>query len=173
MAPEPRSHSAIIAQRTAALAARPGPGSAARPGAPAAAPRALILWTAGGSLGAVGLAEVEAVLPFRGCARLPTREPACLGVLGHAGRFYSVMDLPRLLGISADSDSDTDPGTDAGAERAHLLLLRGAAPALALAVDRVLGRFDLPDRGDTTEYEGRLVSILDLAPWRQRFAARP
>lgn len=167
MAAEAPNPGTIIARRTAALAARPGPKAAEGVMAPDASRRALILWTAGGSLGAIDLAEVEAVLPFRGCARLPTREAACLGVFSHAGRFFSVMDLPRLLGMSADASAN------GGAERAHLLLLRGTAPALALAVDRVLGRFDLPDRGDNTEYEGRVVSILDPAPWRQRFGARP
>jgi hypothetical protein len=101
------------------------------------------------------------------------REPAVLGVIGRAGRFYSVIGLRRLLALSgmalsgmALSGSD-ESGPDAMA--AHLLLLRGAAPHLALAVDRVLGRYDLAGNGPTFDLDGRLVALFDPETLHRRF----
>ncbi len=143
----------LLDRRTTALATRP-----ARAGTVAVqAMRSLIVWSLGDSLYGIEVAAVAAVIPFVGCARVPTREAACLGVIGRAGRFYSVIGLRRLLGAGAD---DAPP--------LHLLLLRGAAPYLALAVDRVLGRFDLPADGPAPDLDGRLVALFDPA---ERLAA--
>ncbi len=133
---------ALLDRRTTALATR-GAHTPAQPEAPA---RPLILWSLGESLFGTEVSAIAAVIPFAGCARVPTREAACLGVIGRAGRFYSVIGMRRLLGLSG---GERQPG--------HLLLLRGAAPFLALAVDRVLGRFDLAG-GPTLLFEGRLVA---------------
>jgi hypothetical protein len=142
---------ALLDRRTMALATRPARGGAR-------APQLLqtrIVWSLGDSLFAIDVAAVAAVIPFSGCALVPTREAACLGVIGRAGRFYSVIGLRRLLGPAEAADG--------GGRPAHLLLLRGAAPYLALAVDRVLGRFDLPAEGPALELDGRLVALFDPA----------
>jgi chemotaxis signal transduction protein len=143
----------LLDRRTTALATRP-PRAGANAGR---AQRSLIIWSLGDSLYGIEVAAVAAVIPFAGCARVPTREAACLGVIGRAGRFYSVIALRRLLGAAA-----------AEAPPLHLLLLRGGAPYLALAVDRVLGRFDLPADGPASELDGRLVALFDPA---ERLAA--
>ena len=92
---------------------------------------------------------------------MPTREPAYLGVVGRADRFYSVIGMSRLLGVA--------PGD---ARPRHLLLLRGAAPYLALAVDQVLGRLDLVASGLPSDpamsLDGRLVAPFAPAELRAR-----
>jgi chemotaxis signal transduction protein len=142
---------ALLDRRTTALATR----GVRRPAQPETAARPLILWSLGESLFGTEVGAVAAVIPFAGCARVPTREAACLGVIGRAGRFYSVIGMRRLLGLGPGlSTGERPPG--------HLLLLRGAPPYLALAVDRVLGRFDLtpagPTGGPAFSFEGRLVA---------------
>jgi hypothetical protein len=144
---------ALLDRRTTVLATRPPrAGTLVEQ-----ARRSLIIWSLGDSLYGIEVAAVAAVIPFAGCARVPTREAACLGVIGRAGRFYSVIGLCRLLGAPV---AETPP--------LHLLLLRGAAPYLALAVDRVLGRFDLLADGAAPELDGRLVALFDPA---ERLAA--
>ena len=149
---------ALLDRRTTALATRSSRVSAhlgeARPGEAA---QPLIVWGLGEILFHTELGAVAAIVPFAGCARVPTREPAVLGVIGRGGRFYSVIGMRRLLSLAA---SDTEPG--------HLLLLRGAAPYLALAVDRVLGRFDFPAGGPALSFEGRLVAPMGPAELRDR-----
>jgi hypothetical protein len=153
MQPDADRTAALLARRTTALATRPP-----RAGTVVAqARRSLIIWSLGDSLYGIEVAAVAAVIPFANCARVPTREAACLGVIGRAGRFYSVIGLRRLLGAAAD---DPPP--------LHLLLLRSAAPYFALAVDRVLGRFDLAADGPASELDGRLVALFDPA---ERLAA--
>jgi chemotaxis signal transduction protein len=143
----------LLDRRTTALATRP-PRAGSVSGQ---VRRSLIVWSLDESLYGIEVAGVAAVIPFAGCARVPTREAACLGIIGRAGRFYSVIALRRLLGAAA-----------AAAPPLHLLLLRGGAPYLALAVDRVLGRFDLPADGPASELDGRLVALFDPA---ERLAA--
>jgi chemotaxis signal transduction protein len=142
---------ALLDRRTMALATRPPRGGAQAP----QLLQARIVWSLGDSLYAIDVAAVAAVIPFAGCALVPTREAACLGVIGRAGRFYSVIGLRRLLGVA-----EADAG---GGRPGHLLLLRSSAPYLALAVDRVLGRFDLPAEGPAPEIDGRLVALFDPA----------
>jgi hypothetical protein len=128
---------------------------------PAKAKQSVIVWSVGDSLFGTEVAAVAGVIPFAGCARVPTREASCLGVIGRGGRFYSVIGMRRLLSMPA---GDGAPG--------HLLLLRGAAPSLALAVDRVLGRFDLAAGGaafaPAFAFEGRLVAAWGPAELRDR-----
>ncbi|GAB0114764.1 chemotaxis protein CheW [Acidisoma sp. C75] len=159
---------AILAARMAALAARGGRGRAAAADQPL---RHLLLAEAGGMIAGIDLAAVEAVTPFLGCARLPNRQPACLGVIGRGGRFYSVLHLATLLG-AASGGRDAAEGAGRGDAR-HLILLAQAAPALALAADTVLGRFSLPEGPAGLDFEGRPVTLLDLAAWRQRLGAVP
>ncbi len=139
----------LLDRRTTALAARPPRKGEGPEPTQQGRSLALIIWSLGETLYGTDVAAVASVFPFAGCAWVPTREPACLGVIGRAGRFYSVIGMRRLLGAAAG----TTPG--------HLLLLRGPAPHLALAVDRVLGRFDLPAKGPALELEGRLVAVVD------------
>jgi hypothetical protein len=143
----------ILDRRTTTLATRPPRGASGLE----RLQRSLIIGSLGEGLWGMDVAVVAAVISFAGCARVPTREPACLGVIGRSGRFYSVIGLSRLLGV-ASGDGNPDGGAPG-----HLLLLRGAAPYLALAVDRVLGRFDLAVTGPALELDGRLVALLDPA----------
>lgn len=148
---------AILDRRTAFLASR----EAATTGR-ATPRRPVIVWALGESLYGMDVGHVAAVLPFAGCAPVPTRAPACLGVIGRSGRFYSVIGMRVLAGIApallAEAAAEPDPP-------AHLLLLRGAPP-IALAVDRVLGRFDLADTGATLDLGGRLVATIEPAAIR-------
>ena len=148
---------ALLDRRTTALATRPARGAVP----PSLATQSLIIWGVGESLFGTEVAAVAAVIPFAGVTRVPTREAACLGVIGRGGRFYSVIGMRRLLGLGT---GDSPPR--------HLLLLRGAAPYLALAVDQVLGRFDLSSAGSTggsaMSFEGRLVAPLAPAELRAR-----
>ena len=145
---------ALLDRRTAALATRPGRGAAS---AQPEARQSLIIWGVGESPFATDVGSVAAVIPFAGCARVPTREAACIGVIGRAARFYSVICMRRLLAMPASEERPR-----------HLLLLRGNAPYLALAVDRVLGRFDLATGGGALSFEGRLVAPFDPAELRTR-----
>lgn len=152
---------AILDRRTAALAARETE-TASR----AIARRPVIVWALGDGLAGLDVGHVAAVTPFAGCAPVPTQAAACLGVIGRAGRFYSVIGMRALAGITAALQTEEAPSPDAPA---HLLLLRGAPP-IALAVDRVLGRFDLPDTGATLDLGGRLVAMMEPATIRAGLA---
>ncbi|MBW4024082.1 MAG: hypothetical protein HIU92_13300 [Proteobacteria bacterium] len=154
---EDQRAAALLDQRTTALAAR-----AARRGAQAdqdrdQQPVSLIVWGLGAGLYGTDVAAVAAITPFARCARVPTRVPSCLGVIGRAGRFYSVIGMRRLLGVASTVPQDGEDAPD-GAQPGHLLLLRGAAPHLAFAVDRVLGRFEFRGYGAAPELDGRLVA---------------
>ena len=157
MSREEARAAALLDRRTTALATRAAGRGPARDAAPA---QTLIIWSLEQSLFGTEVEAVAAVIPFAGCARVPTREPACLGVIGRAGRFYSVIAMRRLLGLATGA-----------AEPRHLLLLRGAAPYLALAVDGVLGRFDLAGGGPAMQFEGRLVAPFTPAEVRARLSA--
>jgi chemotaxis signal transduction protein len=156
---------ALLDRRTTKLATRPArvsvsaEGYAGQADPPPARP--LIIWGLGDSLFGTEVGAIAAVIPFGPCARVPTRELACLGVIGRAGLFYSVIGMRRLLGLGA---ADARPG--------HLLLLRGAAPYLAMAVDRVLGRFDASvsdlASGPAISFEGRLVAPFTTVELRDR-----
>lgn len=147
---------AILDRRTRALAER-------QMGAETAIRRALVITAVGQSLIGIDIADVAAVMPFEGCAAMPMRDPTVLGVIGRAGRFYSVIGLRRLLSMPVTDDAGSE------ATSAHLLLLRGAAPHLALAVDRVIGRFDLAGSGPNFDLDGRVVALFDLEALRRRF----
>lgn len=142
----------ILARRTAALAERGAAEMRQRQ-------RPFLVAALGPSLFAFALPEVASVIPFAGCARMPMRDPAVIGVVGQAGRFHSVIDLRRWLALPQEADAPTP---------AHLLLLRGAAPHLALAVDRVLGQFALSGEDAALELDGRLVALFDVSAMRGR-----
>jgi chemotaxis signal transduction protein len=160
---------ALLDRRTTALATRhlrPGTrsgGASPAEAQPVEAMQSLMIWGLGESLFGTDAGAIAAVVPFTGCARVPTREAACLGVIGRAGRFYSVIGMRRLLGQA--------PGE---MRPAHLLLLRGAAPYLALAVDHVLGRLDvaaaLAVPAPSWSFEGRLVAPFDVAGLQARLS---
>lgn len=147
---------AIIERRTRLLAER-------KAGAVTVAPtRAMIIARVGQNLLGFGMADIAAVIPFEGCARMPMQDPAVLGVIGRAGRFYSVIGMRRILAVSGAEDS-------AGAAPAHLLLLRDGTAHLALAVDRVLGRFDLPGTGASFDLDGQLGAVFSVGTLLARF----
>jgi len=154
---------AILDRRTAVLAARESAAAVAR----ATPRRAVILWSVGAARAAMDLGHVAAVIPFAGCAAVPTQLAACLGVIGWSGRVHSVISMRALAGTAGLALPEGD-GAAAGEAPRHLILLRGAAPHLALAVDSVLGRFDLPDTGETLEHDGTLLPLLDPAALRTR-----
>jgi chemotaxis signal transduction protein len=151
----------LLERRLRALARRAAPAAKAD----AAPVHAQVVWSLGPSLFGIDVEAVRAVIPFPGCTAVPGRQPACLGVISRMGRFYSVIGLRRLMALPEDEP----PG--------HLLLLRGAAPYLALAVDRVLGRFEVTRRtggaggeilGGSPEVAGGLVAGFDPGPLLQR-----
>ncbi len=156
---------ALLDRRTVTLATRAAARGAPSGAAPAQRQQTLIIWGLDQSLFGTEVEAIAAVIPFAGCARVPTREAACLGVIGRAGRFYSVIGMRRLLRFAG---GDAEPH--------HLLLLRGAAPYIALAVDRVLGRFEVeagspaasPSSAPAWSFEGRLVAPCAPADVRAR-----
>lgn len=105
-----------------------------------------------------------------------------LGVFGHGGRLYSLLELARLLG---------DPVDEAAPGEGTMLLLRWSDRRIALRVDRVLGLLGLRRAGQDgglgildgdvrpagsepatgPEAEGRLVVLIDQARLRDSIAA--
>lgn len=150
---------AILDRRTTFLASRET-ATASR----ATLRRAVIVWALGDGLAGMDVGQVVGVLPFAGCALVPTQAAACLGVIGRAGRFYSVIDMRALIGTKPAFPAEAAADSD---RPAHLLLLRGT-PAIALAVERVLGRFDLADTGATLDLGGRPVAVMEPAAIRMR-----
>jgi chemotaxis signal transduction protein len=140
----------VLDRRTAALAGRLADAIVVES-------RPKIIWCLGESLFGIDPEMVSVVIPYPGCTAVPGRQPAVLGVMSRRGRFYSVIGLRRLMAMAED------------VAPSHLLLLRGPAPYLALAVDRVLGRLDVavPPSPDApavilgTAGEGRLVTLFD------------
>lgn len=154
---------AILDRRTAVLAGRQNATARAHE----TPRRAVILWSVGAGRAAMDLGHVAAVIPFAGCAAVPTQLAACLGVIGWSGRVHSVISMRALAG-TADLPPPAGDGAAASEPLRHLILLRGAAPHLALAVDSVLGCFDLPDTGATLDHDGALVPLLEPAALRAR-----
>lgn len=125
---------------------------------------------ASGALYAIPLNRIARVTLFRRVAAAPSSNPALLGVSGLSGKLYHVFDLGRLMRAAS---------SEAGG---HLVLLRGAAPAVALRVDRALRVADLVElSGENSSqmrsshpaviafartlqadlFEGQTISILD------------
>ncbi|WP_342150008.1 chemotaxis protein CheW [Methylorubrum sp. SB2] len=73
------------------------------------------------------LAAVASVTPLPPCTALPGAPTTLRGICAISGTIVSVLDLSACLGL----------GT--GAEDSHLVRLRAQEPAMALAVDRVVG----------------------------------
>jgi len=132
---------------------------------------ACLVCEVGGSLYALPIARAARVAPFRRASPMPTANPALLGVMGRAGVFYHVFDLGRLV------------GSGGAHEGGHVVLLRGAAPAIALRVDAAARVADLVELApDATSrmrashpavkgfarpieaglFEGRMISLLDV-----------
>ncbi len=116
---------ALLNARSAALARR---GIAAER---TAALRPYLVCTCGPDRYGLPLEAVAQVMPARACTTVPGAPPALIGLVARAGRVVSVLSLSAALGRSETSE--------AGAGRGHFLILRGTGPAIALAVDRVLG----------------------------------
>jgi hypothetical protein len=113
----------VLAERTRRLAARgDAPASLTHTAS-------LLVWEIAGELHGIPPSEVRAVMPYKGCTPILSREPRCLGVFGWLGGFYSVIDARRLMEAVAEVPED-----------GHLLLLTAATLRIALYVPRVLGR---------------------------------
>lgn len=110
-------------------------GRARRLARPRTAPPAVqsitcLVCEAGQELFGLPLSRLVRVVSARRAAPLPTTNAALVGVTGHAGVFYHVYDLARLV-------------TGSTAERSeHLAMLRGSPP-VALRVDHALRVADL------------------------------
>ncbi|KAB1071542.1 chemotaxis protein CheW [Methylobacterium planeticum] len=125
----------LRAARTAALARR---GSERAGGAGVEAAPGILVCTGGGERYGLPMAAVARVLPARPCTPIPGAPPALLGIVALSGGIVSVIGLARALGRGPARDPARDPGGER-AEEGHLVVLRGGAAPLALAVDRVLG----------------------------------
>lgn len=124
---------------------------------------------AGQELFGLPLTRLVRVVPARRPAALPTSNAALVGVTGHAGVFYHVYDLARLV-------------TGAASERGeHFAMLRGT-PSVALRVDQAVRVAELValDASETSRmranhpavsgfaravqaelFEGRVISLID------------
>ncbi len=107
--------------------------------------RALLVFTAGRGLYAVGAEGVERVTAARFVAPLPSPPPGVVGVATVTGRMRLVIDPGALYGRA-------EP-------RSALVVLHGDAQ-LALAADRVHAVVTVPE-GEPPRYDGRPVQELD------------
>lgn len=140
-APHPRAPTqertlGLLEERSRALARR------GRAAAEATATRSYLVCACGGDRFGLPLAQVAQVLPMRPVTPLPEAGPAVLGLIALAGRVVSLLALARALGRPADP----------AGEAAHVVLVRGGAAPVALAVDRVLGVAEIPDAALDTAY---------------------
>lgn len=115
------------------------------------------------------LSRLVRVVPMRRLSTLPTTNAALVGVTSHAGVFYHVYDLAKLVSGMASARGE------------HLVMLRGA-PAVALRVDIALRVADLVtlDPSETSRigsnhpavsgfarstqaelFDGRVISLID------------
>lgn len=115
----PERLAAMYRERAAALAAR----RVAAAG-PVVGPRALVFELAGERYG-LDFGDVAELLPFAGCTPVPGGPPELLGAIGVRGEIRSVLDLARMLGLSA------------GRGRGYVLFARTDGRTAALRVDRV------------------------------------
>ena len=117
---------ALREARTSALARRGSEQGRSRQAGPASG---FLVCACGGERYGLLLAAVAQVLPTRPCTPVPGAPPALLGIVALSGTIVSVIGLARALGREAGHR----------AEDGHLVVLRGGAAPIALAVDRVLG----------------------------------
>ncbi|GEP00381.1 chemotaxis protein CheW [Methylobacterium haplocladii] len=121
---ETERHRALLDERSAALAAR---GLVDRQ---VGACRDFLVCLVGAEQYGFPLSATAAVMPERGCTKVPGAPAALRGIVAHAGSILSVIDLAEALGFRRD---------DANAGQGHFLRLRADDPPVAFAVDRVLG----------------------------------
>jgi chemotaxis signal transduction protein len=143
---------ALMAERTARLAARER--------RVAAAPRRhLIVCSLGREFYGIDIAACGGVMPFGGAVSISGGHPAILGLVSRHGRTAGVVDLGRILGLTAGAEAETG----------HLIMLRRER-GLALLVDRVHGAFHLPlasaDLGSRPRAETEGVTAYAMAPAR-------
>jgi chemotaxis signal transduction protein len=94
----------------------------------------VMVFALGGTLLALPLQVVRRVTPMAELAEPPACPSLVHGVLDLGGTAVPVLRLCRVLGLP-----EFEPGLDA-----HLIVLAGASPPLALAVERVLELVPLP-----------------------------
>lgn len=90
----------------------------------------VVICNAGRLACALPLEAVEEVLPFRPCVPVPAGPPALIGLYGRTGRAFSVIDLGAAM--AGNRQAEMPAG-------GHFLVLRRAAPRLALWVERADG----------------------------------
>lgn len=125
----PERVEALLAARSAALAARGEVRSDARP------TQTYLVCACGNERYALPLSRVSAVIPALPATPVPGSPAALRGVVALSGSVVSVLDLARMLG----REGGEGPG--------HLIRLRGQEPPIALAVDRALGVAEIGSAG--------------------------
>lgn len=164
-----RTSISATARRHALLAGRARRLARPRTPPPAVETVRCLVCEAGKELYALPLDRLARVVPDRRFAAIPTANAALVGVTAHAGVFYHVYDLAKLI---------TGGAADAGK---HMALLRGA-PAVALRIDEALRVADLVMLEDVATsqmranhpavtgfgqamqaelFEGRAISLID------------
>lgn len=103
-----------------------------------------------GELFALSLASVREVVGSSPVSRIPRAPRAAVGLMNHAGRVYTIIDLAALL------------LDEAGEPREQVVLVDDPTRLLGLAVDRVVGISPLEVHGDIARFEERAVSVIDI-----------
>ena len=98
-----------------------------------------LLWTVGAERYATPLADLGEVAAIGRVTRVPGAPPTLAGVVNHRGQLFNLLDPAPALGAAA---------TEAGA---MMLVLRQAAPRVALRVSTVVGTVALPPEDDAAD----------------------
>ncbi|MGU3361476.1 chemotaxis protein CheW [Methylobacterium sp. M6A4_1b] len=104
--------------------------------------RAVLVCACGDDRFALALSQVAQVLPARPVTPLPGAPPAVLGLIAISGRVVSLIALGGALGR----------GMQAASGEGHVVLLRGGAVPVALAVDRVLGVAEIAEAAEAPAF---------------------
>jgi chemotaxis signal transduction protein len=121
-----------------------------RVGALAPVARQALFFRLGESRLALPAAQVAAVAEVAGCTRIPTRDPALLGVARVGGRLLPLIDAHRRLHLEG-AVADAFPWT--------CVVVAGALGEVAFRIDEVLGLRAVP--------EGLLPAGCELMPLEQ------
>lgn len=106
---------------------------------------AILLFAIGGERLAVPLAAVAEVATLVPPTPAPGAPPALLGLIVRRGLIYNLVDIAPTLGLEGEGG-------------AHMVLLRGPEPRIALRVDETLGVSHAPP-GDLPDEDGLTATI--------------
>jgi purine-binding chemotaxis protein CheW len=99
---------------------------------------------------AIELKDVAEVLPLAGCTPVPGSPPEFLGVINLRGELRAVLDLGRLLSLSANEDGHSG----------FVLILRRQGREIGLKIDRVEDLLEIRPEELTLPVEGKYVKAL-------------